>query len=51
MQTKERFYPIRKPAPIDFYDPRSPKINKMDREAQLALYECLLWKRIDSTLK
>lgn len=51
MQTKERFYPIRKPAPIDFYDPRSAEIIKLNREAQLSLYECLLWKRIDSTLK
>ena len=44
MQTKDRFYPIRKPAPIDFYDPRSAKIIKLNREAQLSLYECLLLK-------
>lgn len=60
METKEeilqrlnasRFYPIRRLAPIDSYDPRSAKIAKLNNDAQLALYQSLLWKRIEEQSK
>lgn len=46
METKEeilqrlnanRFYPIRRLAPIDSYDPRSAKITKLNRECEQSL--------------
>jgi hypothetical protein len=60
METKEeilqrlnatRFYPIRRLAPIDFYDPRSAKIAKLNNDAQLALYQSLLWRRLEEQSK
>lgn len=46
-----RFYPIRRLAPIDSYDPRSAKTAKLDNDAQLALYQSLLWKRLEEQSK
>jgi len=33
----ENFWPIRKPAPIDFYSPFDPRIIKLNREAKESL--------------
>lgn len=46
-----RFYPIRRLAPIDFYDPCSAKITKLNKEVELALYESLMWRRLEEQSK
>ena len=47
----ENFWQIRKPAPIDFYDPFDPKIIKLNKEAQESLLISQYLKRKEETRK